>query len=197
MAWGQRRRALSTSEIEANRAAKAKREADAMTCQVCGRKILANTGPIAHHGYQRPWEGGYQTSSCFGARKEPFEAERSTLKTWIGFMKAKKHSLEARIEAVNSETSGMLISYREIHKSRQQLPTLFTLERGNFAAMKAEHGGYFRYKSGKTFDEIKNQWLAAEEWKRQSLAREIQNQQRRYDGWKETHTFVNQKWEAL
>lgn len=42
------------------------------TCQICGRGILANTGVIAHHGYQRPGDG-YQTKSCMGARYLPYE----------------------------------------------------------------------------------------------------------------------------
>ncbi len=42
------------------------------TCQICGREIKANTGLIAHHGYQRPGEG-WQTASCMGARFRPYE----------------------------------------------------------------------------------------------------------------------------
>ena len=42
------------------------------TCQICGRVIKANTGVIAHHGYERPG-GGWQTSSCMGARYKPYE----------------------------------------------------------------------------------------------------------------------------
>lgn len=44
------------------------------TCQICGRPIQANTGVIAHHGYQRPYRGsGWQTASCQGARYAPYE----------------------------------------------------------------------------------------------------------------------------
>lgn len=42
------------------------------TCQICGRAIWANTGKIAHHGYQRP-DHGWQTTSCMGARYLPYE----------------------------------------------------------------------------------------------------------------------------
>lgn len=41
------------------------------TCQICGRAIKAAKGVIAHHGYHR--KGGWQTSSCFGARWRPWE----------------------------------------------------------------------------------------------------------------------------
>lgn len=42
------------------------------TCQICGREIKAGNGRIAHHGYKRPG-GGWQTSSCRGARYRPYE----------------------------------------------------------------------------------------------------------------------------
>jgi hypothetical protein len=41
-------------------------------CQICGRGIKANTGVIAHHGYERPGDG-WQSASCMGARYLPYE----------------------------------------------------------------------------------------------------------------------------
>lgn len=49
-----------------------------MTCQICGRKILAKNGKIAHHGYQRPGDGE-QTQSCGGARHLPLEVSNLVL----------------------------------------------------------------------------------------------------------------------
>ena len=46
------------------------------TCQICARDIKANTGLIAHHGYQRPGNG-WQTASCDGAKQLPYEVSRS------------------------------------------------------------------------------------------------------------------------
>ncbi len=46
------------------------------TCQICARNIKANTGLIAHHGYQRPQYQGWQTASCDGARQLPYEVSR-------------------------------------------------------------------------------------------------------------------------
>ena len=51
------------------------------TCQICGRAILAKTGLIAHHGYQRPDGRGYQTASCPGARELPYEVSRDFIPT--------------------------------------------------------------------------------------------------------------------
>jgi hypothetical protein len=54
-------------------------------CQVCGRAIKANTGTIAHHGYQRPGYG-YQTRSCAGARHVPYEVGHDALDSWITWL---------------------------------------------------------------------------------------------------------------
>lgn len=52
------------------------------TCQICARAIKANTGVIAHHGYQRPGMG-WQTRSCFGAMHKPYEVSRDAIKACI------------------------------------------------------------------------------------------------------------------
>lgn len=51
---------------------------ESATCQVCGKHYQAANGVIAHHGYQRPGDG-WQTSSCAGARVEPFEVSKDRL----------------------------------------------------------------------------------------------------------------------
>lgn len=48
------------------------------TCQICARHIKANTGVIAHHGYQRPGTG-WQTASCPGAQSLPYEQSRDLI----------------------------------------------------------------------------------------------------------------------
>lgn len=43
------------------------------TCQICGRAHKSKNGVIAHHGYKRPHQQGWQTASCYGARHLPYE----------------------------------------------------------------------------------------------------------------------------
>lgn len=57
------------------------------TCQICARAIKANTGVIAHHGYQRPGNG-WQTSSCYGAKYAPYEESRDAIPVCIENYKA-------------------------------------------------------------------------------------------------------------
>lgn len=67
----------------------------ARTCQICGRPIFAGRGMIAHHGYERPGHG-YQTASCFGALKLPFEVDRGALGEWIEIIKEYIQNAKAR-----------------------------------------------------------------------------------------------------
>lgn len=55
-------------------------------CQICEREIKANTGLIAHHGYQRPQFAHYQTRSCFGARHRPYEESCDALQPYIDML---------------------------------------------------------------------------------------------------------------
>lgn len=55
------------------------------TCQICGRAIKANTGLIAHHGYQRPY-AYVQTASCFGARYRPYEAAHDAIDQYLALL---------------------------------------------------------------------------------------------------------------
>jgi hypothetical protein len=84
------------------------------TCQICGRPILAHTGVIAHHGYMRPGHS-YQTPSCFGARRVPYEQGHDALdeliplvQTWLDTRKDNLHSLRKNPPAVLKYTPNSL-----------------------------------------------------------------------------------------
>lgn len=68
------------AQIAAEKAAKL---ALSMTCQCCARQIFAQRGVIAHHGYERPFQEGWQTASCYGATYVPFEVSRERLGVYI------------------------------------------------------------------------------------------------------------------
>lgn len=65
------------------------------TCQICARAIKANTGIIAHHGYQRPQYQGWQTASCDGARQLPYEVSRGYIPVVIERYKMASANQEA------------------------------------------------------------------------------------------------------
>lgn len=139
-----------------NRERKAKVDGKRMHCQCCGRAILANLGSIAHHGYERPGSG-WQTASCFGAKRLPWEVDRSAVADLIKFLKA---SLEGQIksrENVANESVEISCSY-EVREKAFAKPTLkwLKISRSNFAEMKAnpEHAIYFQRSSLYDFDKI-------------------------------------------
>ncbi len=67
------------------------------TCQVCGRAIKATTGLIAHHGYRRPYQTGWQTASCEGARYVPYEVSCDRLREVVEMVKQFIASLLERL----------------------------------------------------------------------------------------------------
>lgn len=70
------------------------------TCQICERFIKANNdaGVIAHHGYQRPYKQGWQTGSCYGARRKPYEEAKDALEEAIPKLKEFIAQVKERME---------------------------------------------------------------------------------------------------
>lgn len=149
------------------------READekARTCQICGRPIFAETGLIAHHGYQRPGEG-YQTESCQGARELPFESSKAILEQHIRLQAEILTGMRIARNATAAETQPVDLSYevtrrfdgKPIYHRGSPLRDLvqFSVTRETFADMQAAHPGYFSlsYSGRYTFDEVLSRELA-------------------------------------
>lgn len=73
------------------------------TCQICAREIKAKNGLIAHHGYQRPYQSHYQTSSCFGARHVPYEIGHDAIDAYLALLAGWITDTEAKIAKMVSE----------------------------------------------------------------------------------------------
>lgn len=123
------RKAQAKLEREAKKAAQPVRD---KTCQICGRDIMANTGTIAHHGYERPgW--GYQTSSCPGAKCVPYEEghdalDRAIERTAEQLKEAEKAAAEIavthperithNVPDYNAKRIGGRVAMKEVHYDR-------------------------------------------------------------------------------
>lgn len=181
-------RRLTDEEKAANAAARAEREKAAMTCQVCERRILANKGIIAHHGYQRPYEG-WQTASCMGARHLPFEASRERLKDFIEVLE------------------GILVRERE-HRRKldaEEIPCIWIpfrtkkiveITRDNFEEMRKQ---YQFYAGVYTFDDLKRGQLRELDRKIEYVEDDLKRACTRRDTWTQTHTWnqTEEKWEKV
>jgi hypothetical protein len=181
-------------------------EGERMTCQCCGRKILANLGSIAHHGYERP-EQYYQTASCYGAKKNPFEADRAALGEMIGYMRDRLARNEKHRAAIKSEKLPIVFDYESqlIGPSRFQqfgrwtkwpvVKRSFDVTRESFEAFKAGPGRNSTY--GMDFDAYKARHVEYLSSSIKRLRQHINEEQKRYDGWKQSHEWKGGQWVAL
>jgi hypothetical protein len=188
-----RRTKPKTRPAEVIAAEKAKKMALAKTCQCCGRQIFAETGRIAHHGYQRPgW--GIQTASCMGAKELPFEAGREALGRMIGVMKNQLGKLIEHKLAVEAGVEPTPYTYN-IRKAGKWVPVTIYLTQENFS----EHQETIRRAAYEFSDffEIKQRYVERQDRAITSLEDDVREQYARYDGWNPTHKFESGEWVAI
>lgn len=197
-----RRRKLTEEQKQVNKAKRETRNAQAMTCQVCGRAILAHTGMIAHHGYTRPWEG-MQTSSCEGARHVPFEVSRDALGLHIDNVRAHLKSRRSHVQKIRDEQVGVSFKYRAKIKNdpyhRTEDVYLNNVTRANWAQLEIENPEAFRqrrqsmYGRGEfNFDFVKANAIDAVEKEIAGWEGYIKMQSSRFNSWK----FVTHEYNA-
>jgi hypothetical protein len=189
-----RRRQLSAEETEFNAQAKIRREAASMTCQCCWRKFLANTGKMAHHGYQRPGDG-WQTASCYGARHLPFEADRDTLGDMILALKRQYLRLQAYRRDTVAEKHPLEVTYSDLSVPRDRrgqdpvvvITVCFT--RKTFKGTMAIHKeGLTRHgRNIGTYDDVKATDLKTQADRITRIKHDIVECQKRHNAWKRTH----------
>jgi len=200
-------------ELAAEKAERAQHE---MTCQVCARGIMANTGLIAHHGYQRPGEG-WQTASCSGAKELPFEVSRDALAEEIVHAREYAKMRAAFAADVRAEKAPVSLKYSVLIEStrtpyyspsRFEDRVLAGVTRENFEAKKVECPEAFKEKYGRrnpktyghdpfTFEDSMDQFVRPIERDAEETAKYADRQQARYDGWSQTHERRDGKWMAL
>ncbi len=165
------------------------RAADAKTCQICGRPILAETGVIAHHGYQRPRHvPGLQTRSCYGARELPFEKSRDILGAYLGIQRnALGHMVERRSQ-IARDLVPLHFSYwtgKYNHRS-ERIDTDVSVTKDTFAAEIAAHKPLARWahEMPVSFESLKEKALRCADNEIRAQKDYITMQQKRYDEWK-------------
>lgn len=172
-----------------------------MHCQCCNRKILANTGVIAHHGYERPGHG-WQTSSCMGARHLPFEVDRTQLGLMIEFLRKRRKDMVAHLAATRAEKVGVPYTVTIGYDRRFGKSTTRDLivTRANFARARATAREVDYYRHGMrwdTFDQLKAADVAYQASRVKDITSHIKQEQARYDGWKQTHRREGDLWVAI
>jgi hypothetical protein len=190
-------RIRSWFRVEA-RAIRVDDDGERMTCQCCGRKILAKHGSIAHHGYERP-DYGYQTASCMGAKELPFEVDRKALGRQIVSVNYMRERMQAARDQIADETLPVRLTWKErVFGVRNREIKSFDFTRENFDA---DEGRKALRDAGRSdyggFDRLLKIELANRDSALRSIATDIKMYQERYDGWKQTHEWKERQWVAL
>jgi len=159
-----------------------------MTCQCCAGKYLANTGKMAHHGYQRPGNG-WQTASCIGARELPFEVSRDRLGELIVNLEAQAvRMIEFRNE-IATEATPIHRTFEDRSKPKAivypyKCPTVsFDITRDNYADIALKHQLY------DDFDGFLAKELRTLNYQIKSIQDYIIECKARYAGWSQTHEW--------
>jgi hypothetical protein len=180
-------------------------EAERMHCQCCERAILANMGSIAHHGYERPgW--GYQSASCMGAKELPFEVDRSALGRMLVFLRQRLANAEKHRAAIKAEKLPIVFHYESQfigpirwHQPRgREWPVVkrsFDVSRESFEAFKEGPGSNSCY--GQDWEAYKARHVEGLSNSIKNLREQIAHEQKRYDGWKQSHEWKGGQWVAL
>lgn len=181
-------------------------DSERMTCQCCARKILSKLGSVSHHGYERP-EAYYQTASCMGAKRLPFEVDRAALGEMIGYMRDRLARAEKHRAAIKAEKRPIVFEYESqlIGPQRHQqfgrwvkwpvVKRSFDVSRESFEAFKAGPGSNSTYGID-DFDAYKARHVEGLSSSIKSLRGHINEEQKRFDGWKQSHEW-NGQWVAL
>lgn len=178
--------------------AQAAKLAKTMTCQCCARPIFAETGVIAHHGYQRPGTG-YQTASCEGARELPFEVSRDALGRHIDNLKAYLGRTRAYLVKVQAETAPITFSFTDYTTTDRYgagTPTSRRVTRETFPTIWEETKAARRYNQfdKPDFDALKVRVVRAIKADINVVTAAIEQQEERFAGWKQTHCREGEKW---
>lgn len=185
--------------IETRPDVKAEEPGTRMTCQCCNRGILAKQGRIAHHGYTRPGHG-WQTASCFGARRLPWEADRSALGDLIAWLENRLIDHLNSRQAVADERLAVAYPYTVYNRVRMKSESHTAMfSRDTFEAVRAknENNAFKFYESSKTFDDYKKADLARRDVQIKHIRSDLVEFKKRYDSWVQTHKWENKTWVAL
>jgi hypothetical protein len=169
-----------------------------MTCQCCARPILAKSGLIAHHGYERP-DIGWQTASCMGARRDPFEVSREALGRMIGGLRNSINAMKEARNKVAAEKAPVTLTYVTYDKRGARTTKTVTFTRETFdeviRSLLDYRMGY--YGDDGKFDGFKRRDLDDRARKIRMQAEYLAEQQVRYDGWKQTHKRDGDLWVGI
>ncbi len=181
---------------------KAAKDKTARTCQICARRIFAETGKIAHHGYERPG-GGWQTASCRGARRLPYETDHVALDEEITWVAERLEREEVHLAKLQAEEVALGIKWVDQAERRANRSNplagfryLGGITRETWDAMKADpvNAEAFRQCYSYTFDDLKKRHVEDQKDTVRHVSTYLKSQRRRRAEWVKKATWADGKW---
>jgi hypothetical protein len=158
------------------------------TCQVCGRTVKAGNGLIAHHGYQRPYQAGWQSASCLGARYAPYEVSCERLREVTGMVKDFIATQEQALADFLVNPPQTLVVY-EHRSSWDREGTRVEYTRPDDFNLKNNYQKYVPRTYGCTYDTRKSDYERTIKMAQSDLS----TMERRLNEWKPVHPCITHK----
>lgn len=158
-------------------------------CQCCGRLIMANTGAIAHHGYQRPAGWYSQTASCMGARALPFEVSRDVLGQMIAAMQDHLERQQASRARIEADAQPLHFSYRMRRDYGLKIDRWVEVTRDTFEIVQEGYADELRKYGIHAFDTLKANALRTNAQGIQGTQDALTEQRARFDGWSQVERW--------
>lgn len=156
-------------------------------CQICARdiKVVPTSRTlstvfakpvIAHHGYQRPWGEGWQSSSCDGAREKPYEVSCDAIQPAIDRIKAYKKNVAATLKEFLANPP---VELKEIAHWRGHQPEKVFKRPRDFDPEKSKERSY-----GYSYENEYNHIRGVREREIKNAMREVERLGKRLADWK-------------
>jgi hypothetical protein len=151
-------------------------------CQICAREIKANTGLIAHHGYQRPGSG-WQTASCDGAKQLPYEVSRDYIPVVIERYKMAAANQEALADEMLRTPAATITRHHMSGFTGKETHTTDFTKPDGFDPYAAVNSGARSFSFSTYENEFVKQYEMHRSYQKDILAT-IEFLQKRYDDWR-------------
>lgn len=169
------------------------------TCQCCDRAILANTGVIAHHGYQRPQGWQQQVGTCMGARFAPFEASRDRLGYFIGLIERDLETHVRHAAEIEAEVGPLPFHYIRYFKRRERddvLPRYVETDRADFDDVREAYKVEMLQVGIYRFDDLKKRRSGEIANRIKVTTGQLVEQRARFAAWRPIERWNGERWEA-
>jgi hypothetical protein len=167
-----------------------------MTCQCCARAVKAERGPIADHGYRRPFGRFGRTALCTGSNYAPFEASRDRLGELIADLERKQTKDLAELAEVENERRPVTLRFpdplKPLDAGGRRQTKFIEMTRENAADSLSQL--MLNGRGPISFDDAKAQEVEKRRGQIERLREHIATLKARHEAWVPTHNSSAPGW---